>query len=254
MYGKVSSFCRRKVDGEGHGRPGERGGEGSSPPLSLDVLFFSQTPPLRQMGAREHTRNITYYDWPLFRPWPTHAGTSASCCRHSLPGHSMNQPCSLVPDPSQVASATRVWELRTSTKTCRQIYSPTLFLNSSMSRSSPVALHRQLGHGNESGHPKPCMVKHLRDEGARVTQIACGSRHTVVLTDLGKVSVAGHERNRRRQTCDTCLKVLLVCCCAPLRLRRLIVCTGDWPLPRVPNLRGGRKIVRTACVQMSRKI
>lgn len=46
---------------------------------------------------------------------------------------------------------------------------------------------RQLGHGNESGHPTPCMVKHLRDEGARVTQIACGSRHTVVLTDLGKV-------------------------------------------------------------------
>ncbi|CAN0418535.1 unnamed protein product, partial [Laminaria digitata] len=45
----------------------------------------------------------------------------------------------------------------------------------------------QLGHGNESGHPTPCMVKHLRDAGARVTQIACGSRHTVVLTDLGKV-------------------------------------------------------------------
>eukprot|EP00752_Nemacystus_decipiens_P017544 g15723.t1 len=56
-------------------------------------------------------------------------------------------------------------------------------------------MYGKLGHGNESGHPKPCLVKHLRDEGARVTQIACGSRHTVVLTDLGKVYTWGDKEN-----------------------------------------------------------
>lgn len=83
--------------------------------------------------------------------------------------------------------------------------------------------HRtQLGHGNESGHPTPCMVKHLRDEGARVTQIACGSRHTVVLTDLGKVCslilpyifvlvVVGEGASSQSRYC-LCLLFLLYTC------------------------------------------
>ena len=56
------------------------------------------------------------------------------------------------------------------------------------------------------------MVKHLRDEGARVTQIACGSRHTVVLTDLGKVSFFGHERISRENE-DALKDFLPVFCC-----------------------------------------
>lgn len=48
------------------------------------------------------------------------------------------------------------------------------------------------------------MVKHLRDEGAKVTQIACGSRHTVVLTERGKVWETSYTPKR-----ELCLSTLL---------------------------------------------
>ncbi|CAM9211439.1 unnamed protein product, partial [Choristocarpus tenellus] len=56
-------------------------------------------------------------------------------------------------------------------------------------------MYGKLGHGNESGHPRPCLVRHLVEEGAKVTQIACGSRHTVVLTSAGQVYTWGDKEN-----------------------------------------------------------
>ena len=51
----------------------------------------------------------------------------------------------------------------------------------------------KLGHGNESGHSTPCRVEALR--GKRVEQVACGSRHTVVLSDDAEVYVWGDKEN-----------------------------------------------------------
>lgn len=40
-------------------------------------------------------------------------------------------------------------------------------------------MYGKLGHGNESGHSKPCLVEALK--GVFLIQIACGSRHTIAL-------------------------------------------------------------------------
>ncbi|CAN0285211.1 unnamed protein product, partial [Discosporangium mesarthrocarpum] len=56
-------------------------------------------------------------------------------------------------------------------------------------------MYGKLGHGNEKGHPQPSRVDYLVEEGVRVTQIACGSRHTVVLTDKGQVYTWGDKEN-----------------------------------------------------------
>jgi len=41
-------------------------------------------------------------------------------------------------------------------------------------------MYGKLGHGNESGHSRPCLVSALK--GVVLTQIACGSRHTIALS------------------------------------------------------------------------
>ena len=43
-------------------------------------------------------------------------------------------------------------------------------------------MYGKLGHGDERGHSTPCLVEALSD--VRVEQIACGSRHTVVLVGV----------------------------------------------------------------------
>jgi RCC1 and BTB domain-containing protein len=44
-------------------------------------------------------------------------------------------------------------------------------------------MYGKLGHGNESGHSTPKRVEGLA--GLVVSQIACGSRHTAVITSTG---------------------------------------------------------------------
>lgn len=41
-------------------------------------------------------------------------------------------------------------------------------------------MYGKLGHGNESGHSRPCLVESLKN--VFLTQIACGSRHTIALS------------------------------------------------------------------------
>lgn len=45
-----------------------------------------------------------------------------------------------------------------------------------------VFRYGKLGHGSETGHSRPSRVEAL--SGTVVTQIACGSRHTVALTGV----------------------------------------------------------------------
>mmetsp|Transcript_18157 Transcript_18157/g.23892 ORF Transcript_18157/g.23892 Transcript_18157/m.23892 type:complete len:547 (+) Transcript_18157:211-1851(+) len=54
-------------------------------------------------------------------------------------------------------------------------------------------MYGKLGHGNETGHSTPCRVEAL--SGVQVRQIACGSRHTAVLTDQGEVYTWGDKEN-----------------------------------------------------------
>jgi RCC1 and BTB domain-containing protein len=44
-------------------------------------------------------------------------------------------------------------------------------------------MYGKLGHGNEAGHSTPKRVEAL--VGLNVSQIACGSRHTAVITTTG---------------------------------------------------------------------
>lgn len=54
-------------------------------------------------------------------------------------------------------------------------------------------MYGKLGHGNENGYSTPCLVEDLRDK--RLIQIACGSRHTVVLLDTLDVYTWGDKEN-----------------------------------------------------------
>lgn len=54
-------------------------------------------------------------------------------------------------------------------------------------------MYGKLGHGNESGHSRPCLVDALK--GVVLTQIACGSRHTIALSDAYEVYTWGDQEN-----------------------------------------------------------
>jgi len=49
-----------------------------------------------------------------------------------------------------------------------------------------------LGHGDEIEQPRPKLVKGLLDYGCRVGSVACGEKHTLILTDDGEVLTAGN--------------------------------------------------------------
>jgi len=49
-----------------------------------------------------------------------------------------------------------------------------------------------LGHGDETEQPRPKLVKSLLDYGCRVGSVACGEKHTLILTDDGEVLTAGN--------------------------------------------------------------
>jgi len=54
-------------------------------------------------------------------------------------------------------------------------------------------MYGKLGHGNESGHSTPKRVEAL--VGVTVSKIACGSRHTAIVTKTGKVYSWGDKEN-----------------------------------------------------------
>lgn len=54
-------------------------------------------------------------------------------------------------------------------------------------------MYGKLGHGNESGHSTPKRVEGL--VGLTVQQIACGSRHTAVITSTGALYTWGDKEN-----------------------------------------------------------
>jgi len=54
-------------------------------------------------------------------------------------------------------------------------------------------MYGKLGHGNESGHSTPRRVEGL--VGLAVSQIACGSRHTAVITSTGALYTWGDKEN-----------------------------------------------------------
>jgi len=54
-------------------------------------------------------------------------------------------------------------------------------------------MYGKLGHGNESGHSTPRRVEGL--VGLTVSQIACGSRHTAVITSTGALYTWGDKEN-----------------------------------------------------------
>mmetsp|Transcript_21486 Transcript_21486/g.30089 ORF Transcript_21486/g.30089 Transcript_21486/m.30089 type:complete len:607 (+) Transcript_21486:80-1900(+) len=54
-------------------------------------------------------------------------------------------------------------------------------------------MYGKLGHGNESGHSVPRRVEGL--VGLSVSQIACGSRHTAVITNTGACYTWGDKEN-----------------------------------------------------------
>lgn len=49
-----------------------------------------------------------------------------------------------------------------------------------------------LGHGDEKEQPRPKLVKSLLDYGCRVASVACGEKHTLILTDDGEVLTCGN--------------------------------------------------------------
>ncbi|RLN86543.1 hypothetical protein BBJ28_00001485 [Nothophytophthora sp. Chile5] len=54
-------------------------------------------------------------------------------------------------------------------------------------------MYGKLGHGNETGHSTPFLVETLK--GLQVRQVACGSRHTVVLLENKDVYTWGDKEN-----------------------------------------------------------
>jgi RCC1 and BTB domain-containing protein len=54
-------------------------------------------------------------------------------------------------------------------------------------------MYGKLGHGNETGHSTPYLVESLK--GLPVRQVACGSRHTVVLLENKDVYTWGDKEN-----------------------------------------------------------
>lgn len=54
-------------------------------------------------------------------------------------------------------------------------------------------MYGKLGHGNETGHATPKRVEAL--VGLVVSQIACGSRHTAVITSTGAMYTWGDKEN-----------------------------------------------------------
>ena len=54
-------------------------------------------------------------------------------------------------------------------------------------------MYGKLGHGDESGHSTPKHVEGLA--GLVVSQIACGSRHTAVITSKGALYTWGDKEN-----------------------------------------------------------
>ncbi|GLE06225.1 hypothetical protein PINS_up015467 [Pythium insidiosum] len=54
-------------------------------------------------------------------------------------------------------------------------------------------MYGKLGHGNETGHSTPCLVEALKAQPVR--QVACGSRHTVVLLENKDVYTWGDKEN-----------------------------------------------------------
>lgn len=54
-------------------------------------------------------------------------------------------------------------------------------------------MYGKLGHGNETGHSTPFLVETLK--GMQVRQVACGSRHTVVLLENKDVYTWGDKEN-----------------------------------------------------------
>jgi len=54
-------------------------------------------------------------------------------------------------------------------------------------------MYGKLGHGNEDGHSTPKKVEALK--GLTISQIACGSRHTAVITLPGEVYTWGDKEN-----------------------------------------------------------
>ena len=54
-------------------------------------------------------------------------------------------------------------------------------------------MYGKLGHGNETGQPKPLLVQSLR--GMPIAQVSCGSRHTLALLETGVVYSWGDRDN-----------------------------------------------------------
>lgn len=54
-------------------------------------------------------------------------------------------------------------------------------------------MYGKLGHGNEAGHSTPKRVEAL--VGLFVSQIACGSRHTAIITNSGAIYSWGDKEN-----------------------------------------------------------
>lgn len=54
-------------------------------------------------------------------------------------------------------------------------------------------MYGKLGHGNEAGASSPKRVEAL--VGLPVSQIACGSRHTAIITNSGTVFTWGDKEN-----------------------------------------------------------
>ncbi|KAG7338173.1 regulator of chromosome condensation RCC1 repeat protein [Nitzschia inconspicua] len=54
-------------------------------------------------------------------------------------------------------------------------------------------MYGKLGHGNEAGHSTPKRVEAL--VGLNVSQIACGSRHTAIITSSGAIYTWGDKEN-----------------------------------------------------------
>lgn len=76
-------------------------------------------------------------------------------------------------------------------------------------------MYGKLGHGNENGHPTPSLVETMK--GLYVRQVACGSRHTVVLLENQDVytwgdkenGVSGHGDTNGHQYSPTCVSELV---------------------------------------------
>ncbi|CAM9820772.1 unnamed protein product [Chrysoparadoxa australica] len=56
-------------------------------------------------------------------------------------------------------------------------------------------MYGKLGHGNESGHSIPWRVEYLVNKGIIVSQVACGSRHTCIVSTEGEVYSWGDKEN-----------------------------------------------------------